>query len=121
MAKFTTDRARDWLKPDLAARLKSISSDVASLVHFSEGLVSRVQFLQDATVGIISSDQNDVIKVLTIASVVGIPPVLIAGIYGMNFKNIPEYDWAWGYQWGLLLIVISALLPLIWFKWKNWI
>jgi magnesium transporter len=121
IANFTTDRARDWLKPDMAARLQSISSDVASLVHFSEGLVSRVQFLQDATVGIISSDQNDVIRVLTIASVVGIPPVLIAGIYGMNFKGIPEYDWAWGYQWGLALIVISALLPLIWFKWKNWI
>jgi len=121
IAKFTTDRAHDWLKSDMTARLQSISSDVASLVHFSEGLVSRVQFLQDATVGIISSDQNDVIKVLTIASVVGIPPVLIAGIYGMNFKNIHEYDWAWGYQWGLVLIVISALLPLIWFKWKNWI
>src|SRR5215471_4587575 len=121
MAKFTIDRARDWLKPDMVARLQSICSDVASLVHFSEGLVSRVQFLQDAAVGIISSDQNDVIKVLTIASVVGVPPVLVAGIYGMNFKNIHEYDWAWGYQWGLLLIVISALLPLIWFKWKNWI
>jgi magnesium transporter len=121
MGKFTTDRARDWLKPEMATRLQSICSDIASLVHYSEGLASRVQFLQDATVGIISSDQNDVIRVLTIASVVGIPPVLIAGIYGMNFKNIPEYDWAWGYQWGLLLIVISALLPLIWFKWKNWI
>jgi magnesium transporter len=121
IAKFTTDRARDWLEPDISARLESISSDVTSLVHFTEGIVSRVQFLQDATVGIISSDQNDVIKVLTIASVVGIPPVLVAGIYGMNFKNIHEYDWAWGYQWGLLLIVISALLPLIWFKWKNWI
>jgi magnesium transporter len=121
IAKFTCDRAHDWLEPEMAVRLQSISSDVASLVHFTEGLVSRVQFLQDAAVGIISSDQNDVIKVLTIASVVGIPPVLIAGIYGMNFKNIPEYDWAWGYQWGLLLIVISALLPLIWFKWKNWI
>jgi magnesium transporter len=121
MAKFTTDRAHDWLKPDMAARLQSISSDAVSLVHFSEGLVSRVQLLQDAAVGIISSDQNDVIKVLTIASVVGIPPVLIAGIYGMNFKNIHEYDWAWGYQWALGLIVVSALLPLLWFKWKNWI
>jgi magnesium transporter len=121
MAKFTTDRARDWLTPDMAARLQSISSDAVSLVHFSEGLVSRIQLLQDAAIGIITSDQNDVIKVLTIASVVGIPPVLIAGIYGMNFKNIHEFDWAWGYQWGLALIVISALLPLIWFKWKHWI
>ena len=121
MAKFTCDRARDWLKSDMAARLQSIGSDAASLMNFSEGLVSRVQLLQDAAVGIINTDQNDVIKVLTIASVVGIPPVLIAGIYGMNFKNIHEYDWAWGYQWSLGLIAVSALLPLIWFKWKNWI
>ena len=121
MAKFTADRAQDWLKPDMATRLHSICSDTASLVQFSEGLVSRAQLLQDAAVGIISSDQNDVIKVLTIASVVGIPPVLVAGIYGMNFKNIPEYDWAWGYQWSLALIVISALLPLVWFKWMDWI
>ena len=121
MAKFTSDRAHDWLKPDTVARLHSICSDTASLVQFSEGLVSRAQLLQDAATGIITSDQNDVIKVLTIASVVGIPPVLVAGIYGMNFKNIPEYDWAWGYQWSLALIVISALLPLIWFKWKDWI
>jgi magnesium transporter len=121
MAKFTVDRARDWLPQDMAARLQSVSSDVASLVQFSEGLVNRIQLLQDAATGIINIDQNDVMKVLTIASVVGIPPVLVAGIYGMNFKNIHEYDWAWGYQWGLALIVITALLPLIWFKWKDWI
>jgi magnesium transporter len=121
MAKFTGDRARDWLAQDMAAHLQSVSSDIASLVQFSEGLVSRVQLLQDAATGIINIDQNDVMKVLTIASVVGIPPVLVAGIYGMNFKNMPEYDWAWGYQWGLALIVITALIPLIWFKWKDWI
>jgi len=121
MAKFTVDRARDWLAQDNAARLQSVSSDIASLVQFSEGLVSRVQLLQDAATGIINIDQNDVMKVLTIASVVGIPPVLVAGIYGMNFKNMPEYDWAWGYQYGLALIVFTALLPLIWFKWKDWI
>jgi magnesium transporter len=121
MAKFTVDRARDWLPQDMAARLQSVSSDVASLVQFSEGLVNRVQLLQDAATGIINIDQNDVMKVLTIASVVGIPPVLVAGIYGMNFKNMPEYNWAWGYEYGLGLIVITALLPLLWFKWKDWI
>src|ERR1700722_3843522 len=121
MAKFTVDRARDWLAQDIAARLQSVSSDIASLVQFSEGLVSRVQLLQDAATGIINIDQNDVMKVLTIASVVGIPPVLVVGIYGMNFKNIHEYAWAWGYQWALARIGITGLLPLIWFKWKDWI
>jgi magnesium transporter len=121
MAKFTVDRAHDWLAPDVTARLQSVNSDVASLVQFTEGVVNRVQLLQDAATGIINIDQNDVMKVLTIASVVGIPPVLIVGIYGMNFKNMPELDWSWGYEYALALIVITAALPLLWFKWKDWI
>ncbi len=121
MAKFTVERGRDWIAADLTNRLQVVSSDIASLVHFAEGLVSRVQLLQDAATGIISIDQNEVIKVLTITSVVGIPPVLVAGIYGMNFKGMPEYDWAWGYPYALALIVVTALLPLVWFKWKDWI
>jgi magnesium transporter len=121
MAKFTVDRARDWLAQDIVARLQAVSSDIASLVQFSEGLVSRVQLLQDAATGIINIDQNDVMKVLTIASVVGIPPVLVVGIYGMNFKNMPELNWSWGYEYGLAMVVITALVPLLWFKWKDWI
>jgi magnesium transporter len=121
MAKFTVDRARDWLAQDIVARLQAVSSDIASLVQFSEGLVSRVQLLQDAATGIINIDQNDVMKVLTIASVVGIPPVLVVGIYGMNFKNMPELSWTYGYEYGLALVVITALVPLLWFKWKDWI
>ena len=61
------------------------------------------------------------LKILTVASVAGIPPVLIAGIYGMNFKNMPELNWVWGYPFALFLIVLTTLLPLIWFKWKDWI
>jgi magnesium transporter len=121
MAKFTLDRAHDWIGKDIVSRLQSVSSDIASLVQFAEGLVSRVQLLQDAATGIINIDQNDVMKVLTIASVVGIPPVLVVGVYGMNFKYMPELNWDWGYPYALALILITALLPLIWFKWKDWI
>jgi magnesium transporter len=121
MAKFAGDRARDWIGPDVAVRLAAVSSDIASLVQFAEGLVSRVQLLQDAAAGIINIDQNDVMKVLTIASVVGIPPVLVVGIYGMNFPNMPELHWSWGYPYALAMIVITALVPLLWFKWKDWI
>ncbi len=121
MAKFAVDRGQKWIGHDMIVRLQAVSSDIASLVQFSEGLISRVQLLQDAVTGIINIDQNDVMKVLTIASVVGIPPVLVVGIYGMNFKNMPELDWAWGYPYALLMIVVTAALPLIWFKWKNWI
>jgi magnesium transporter len=115
------DRGRDCVDHDMTIRLQSVSSDIASLIQYTEGLVNRIQLLQDAATGIINIDQNEVMKVLTIASVVGIPPVLIVGIYGMNFKNMPELDWAWGYPYALALVVITALLPLIWFKWKNWI
>jgi magnesium transporter len=121
MAKFSTEHCREWVAQDVANRLQIVSSDIASLVQFGEGLVNRVQLLQDAASGIINIDQNEVMKVLTIASVVGIPPVLVVGIYGMNFKNMPEYDWTWGYPYALALVVITALLPLIWFKWKDWI
>jgi magnesium transporter len=121
MAKFTVEQGREWIAPDLGGRLQTVSSDIASLVRFTEGLISRVQLLQDAATGIINIDQNDVMKVLTIASVVGIPPVLVVGIYGMNFKNMPELDWTWGYPYALALVVVTALLPLIWFKLKDWI
>ncbi len=121
MAKFTIDRCREWIKADMTARLQSVSSDIASLVQYAEGLVSRVQLLQDAATGIISINQNEVMKVLTIASVVGIPPVLVVGIYGMNFKFMPELNWSFGYPYALALIVVTALLPLLWFKWKDWI
>jgi magnesium transporter len=101
-------------------RLQIVISDITSLVQYGEGLVSRIQLLQDAVTGIISIDQNDVIKVLTIASIVGIPPVLIVGIYGMNFKHMPELDWSWGYAYALGLVIASMALTLLWFKLKDW-
>jgi magnesium transporter len=79
-----------------------------------------VHFLLDAVLGYITIEQNDLFKVLTIASVVGIPPTLIAGLYGMNFKFMPELDRTWGYPFGLALILVSALIPLLWFKWRGW-
>jgi len=60
-------------------------------------------------------------KVLTVVSVAGVPPVLIAGIYGMNFKYMPELNWPWGYGFALALIAISTIVPLIWFKLRDWI
>jgi magnesium transporter len=120
MAKFTVDRSHEWIGPERVTRLQTVSSDLGSLVQFVESLVSRVQLLQDAATGIISIDQNEIVKVLTIASVVGIPPVLVVGIYGMNFKYMPELNWPWGYPFALVLIAISIILPLVWFRLKDW-
>ena len=121
MAKFTIERGRQWVANDQISRLQSVSADIASLEQYAEGLVNRIQLLQDAATGIINVAQNEVMKILTIASVAGSPPVVIAGIYGMNFKNMPELNWVWGYPYALVLIVLTMLLPLIWFKWKDWI
>jgi len=79
-----------------------------------------VQFLLDAVLGFINIDQNNVVKILTIVSVVGVPPVLIAGVYGMNFKAIPELEWKYGYAYALVLMLVTTLAPLIWFRWKKW-
>jgi magnesium transporter len=121
MAQFTMDRAREWLTGEIVERLETARTDIGSLERFEEDLSNRVQLLQDAATGIIGIGQNDVMKILTVASVVGIPPVLVVGIYGMNFKYMPELHWVWGYPYALALIVASTVLPLIWFKKRGWI
>ena len=110
-----------WLPADLPPRLKTLQQDIASLNDFDTHLNDKLQFLLDATMGFINIAQNNLMKVMTIASVAGIPPVLVAGIYGMNFKNIPEYDWIFGYAYGLGLIVLTTLIPLAIFRWRKWI
>jgi magnesium transporter len=111
----------DWLPKELTSRLATLRLDIASVSDFDTHLNDKLQFLLDATLGFINIAQNNVMKVMAIASVVGIPPVLIAGIYGMNFKNIPEYDWAYGYAWGWGLIILTTLIPLGIFWWRKWI
>jgi magnesium transporter len=102
------------------ARSNAIRADVASLNEYESHLSNKVQFLLDATLGFINMEQNDIVKTLTVASVVGVPPVLVAGIYGMNFKNLPELGWWLGYPYALVLIVVSALVPMAWFRWRGW-
>jgi magnesium transporter len=117
---FVTEHGDGWMDELVKARLKMAGSDVQSLNDYEIHLTDKLQFLLDADLGFIATEQNDLFKVLTIASVVGIPPVLVAGIYGMNFRFMPELSWPDGYPFGLALIAISALLPLLWFKWKGW-
>jgi magnesium transporter len=120
IASFAGDIGEGWITPEFRVRLRAVLKDVTSLNEYEAHLSGKVQFLLDAVLGYITIEQNDLFKVLTIASVVGIPPTLIAGLYGMNFKFMPELDWAWGYPFGLALILVSAIIPLIWFKWRGW-
>ena len=117
---FAADTGQSWLGPDIQARLKTALQDLSSLADFEVHLSGKTQFLLDATLGFINTEQNDIFKVLTIVSVVGVPPTLIASMYGMNFHNMPELSWPWGYEYGLALIAVSTLLPILWFKWRGW-
>src|SRR4051812_6619648 len=101
-------------------RLDTLRHDLASLNDYEAHLMNKLQLLLDATLGLINVEQNDIIKVLTVVSVVGVPPTLVASMYGMNFKYMPELEWTWGYPYALALIALSALAPLIWFKWRGW-
>jgi magnesium transporter len=118
---YVETMAAEWLPKDLAPRLTTLRQDISSVSDFDTHLNDKLQFLLDATLGFINIAQNNVMKVMAIASVVGIPPVLIAGVYGMNFKNIPEYDWGWGYAWAWGLIIITTLIPLAVFRWRKWL
>jgi magnesium transporter len=117
---YVASLAADWLPEPVKPRLETLRHDVASLSDYDAHLVNKVQLLLDATLGLINVDQNNIIKVLTIVSVIGVPPTLVASMYGMNFKHMPELDWAWGYPYGLALIAFSAIAPVLWFKWRGW-
>jgi magnesium transporter len=118
---YVLSLAADWLPSEVKLRLDTVRQDVVSLSDYDAHIVNKVQLLLDATLGLINVEQNNIIKVLTIVSVVGIPPTLVASMYGMNFKYMPELEWSWGYPYGLALILLSAILPVAWFKWRGWI
>jgi magnesium transporter len=117
---YVMDGGVEGAPPINATRMRAIRADVASLTDYEAHLSSKVQFLLDATLGFINIEQNEIVKTLTIASVVGIPPVLVAGIYGMNFRFMPELGWHLGYPMAIAVILVSALIPFYWFKWRGW-
>jgi magnesium transporter len=103
------------------ARLKTAQRDIASLTDHAGFLNGKISFLLDAVLGMISIEQNSIIKIFTIASVVFLPPTLVASVYGMNFKIIPELAWDNGYPFALALMVLSAVLPLLYFYRRGWL
>jgi magnesium transporter len=111
----------NWLPAELKPRLETQRQDVLSLNDYDAHLTNKVQLLLDATLGLINIEQNNIIKVLTVVSVVGVPPTLVASLYGMNFHDMPELSWAYGYPYGLTMIFLSAVVPLAWFKLRGWL
>jgi magnesium transporter len=100
---------------------RQILRDIDSLDSHTAFLFDKINFLMDATVGFININQNKIIKIFSVASVALLPPTLIASIYGMNFRGIPELEWTWGYPFALGLMAASVAAPFIYFRRKGWL
>ena len=103
------------------ARIKILQRDIQSLTDHASFLSGKISFLLDAVLGMISIQQNGIIKIFSVAAVVFLPPTLVASMYGMNFKYMPELEWIGGYPFAIGLMVISAVLPFLYFKQKGWL
>ncbi|HEY6631938.1 MAG TPA: magnesium/cobalt transporter CorA [Rhizobiaceae bacterium] len=112
---------RDLEDKGLRARVKTLSRDVASLSDHASFQTQKITFLLDATLGMINIQQNAIIKIVSVAAVVFLPPTLVASVYGMNFSVMPELKWFFGYPFALGLMVVSAVLPFWFFRRKGWL
>ena len=106
---------------DGRGRIETLMRDVHSLADHDTFLADKIGFLQDATLGMINIEQSKIIKLFTIAAVAFMPPTLVASIYGMNFRHLPELEWTFGYPLALALMVLSAALPFLFFRRKGWL
>jgi magnesium transporter len=109
-----------WPK-DTRTQLQSMQRDVVSLTDHASYLSNKITFLLDAMLGVVNLQQNAIIKIFSVAAVVLMPPTLVASIYGMNFKHMPELDWPFGYPLALLVMVLAAVLPYMYFKLRKWL
>jgi magnesium transporter len=109
-----------WSK-DMRAQVRTMQRDVQSLSDHATYLSNKMTFLLDAMLGVVNLEQNSVIKIFSVVAVVLMPPTLVGTIYGMNFKNMPELDWMFGYPMALTLMLLSAVLPYFYFKWRKWL
>jgi magnesium transporter len=109
-----------WPK-DIRTQLQSMLRDVGSLSDHATYLTNKITFLLDAMLGVVNIQQNNIIKIFSVAAVVLMPPTLVASIYGMNFRHMPELDWIGGYPFALILMLFAAALPYLYFKWRKWL
>ncbi len=100
---------------------RQILRDIESLDSHTQFLFDKINFLMDATVGFLNINQNKIIKIFSVASVALLPPTLIASVYGMNFRAMPELEWEHGYLYAVVLMVLSALGPMLYFRKRGWL
>ncbi|NTU76405.1 MAG: magnesium transporter CorA family protein [Alphaproteobacteria bacterium] len=119
MLPFFAAKTED--KKELKVRIKTLLRDAASIDEQATFLSAKISFLLDATLGMINIEQNNIIKIFSVAAVAFLPPTLIASVYGMNFEVLPELKWGFGYPLALMLMFLSAALPFCYFKRKKWL
>ena len=107
--------------PEIHDSAREIMRDIETLMSHTSYLFNKINFLMDAAQGFINIQQNQIIKIFSIAAVVFLPPTLVASIYGMNFEHMPELEWILGYPWALGLMILSGLAPYLFFKRKGWL
>ncbi|MCC7167334.1 MAG: magnesium transporter CorA family protein [Rhodospirillales bacterium] len=118
---FLNQATEEWNEVETLNRVKTINRDIGSLSEHAAFTSNKVTFILDATLGMINIEQNNIIKIFSVAAVALMPPTLIASIYGMNFKHMPELEWVMGYPWALGLMVGAAVLPYFYFKRRGWL
>ncbi len=119
---LSTNLQRPQRTHGFQAEWRTAVRDVQSIEEHASFLNNKIQFILDATLGLVSIEQNKIIKLFSVMSVVMMPPTLIASIYGMNFKKFfPELDWEFGYPIALLMMVVAAAVPFLYFKRKKWL
>jgi magnesium transporter len=121
MLTFLTQSTDNKAQKDVRGHVKTLVRDVQSLQDHSSFVATKVSYLQDATLGLINNEQNNIIKIMSVAAMVFLPPTLMASIWGMNFHHMPELDWEWAYPMSIVVMIVSAVLPYLYFKRRGWL
>lgn len=111
----------DFFPEELQPRLTMVIKDINSLFEYTRFGFDRLDYLQDTFLGLVNIEQNKIIKIFTVVNVIFLPPTLIASMYGMNFKNMPELEWTFGYPFSIALMVVFTLIVLLIFRLKKWL
>jgi len=121
MLTFLTQAVDSKHNKDTRAHVKTLVRDVQSLQDHATFVAQKISYLQDGTLGLINNEQNNIIKIMSVAAIVFLPPTLFASIWGMNFHHMPELDEIWAYPLSIVVIVISGIMPYVYFKRRGWL
>ena len=118
---FSTDELDAVTDKPTRNAFRAIRRDVMAITDYANFVAGQLTFVLDAVLGLATVEQNRVIKIFSVVATLFIPPTLFASLWGMNFKHMPELDSTWGYPLALLTMILSAVLPYIYFRWRGWL